>query len=72
LVLFGCKNIQSLPEGLKVGGDLDLRLTDLTSLPKGLKVYGSIMLNLSHLDEISNYRLRKMIQPGFIKGKIVR
>jgi hypothetical protein len=30
------------------------------------------MLNLSRLDEISNYRLRKMIQPGFIKGKISR
>jgi len=37
-----------------------------------LEVGGSIRLEFSHLDEISNYRLRKMIQPGFIKGKILR
>ena len=66
-------DIKTLPEGLDVGHTLWLLgCWGLTSLPKGLKVYGSIMLNLSHLDEISNYRLRKMIQPGFIKGKIVR
>jgi hypothetical protein len=35
-------NITSLPEGLTVGGDLDLRGSSVTSLPKGLTVNGKI------------------------------
>jgi hypothetical protein len=45
-------NITSLPEGLKVGGYLDLyRCKQLTSLPEGLEVGG--MLNLEGLQMTS-------------------
>jgi hypothetical protein len=55
LSLYGCKNIQSLPEGLEVGGHLDLGYSNITSLPKGLKVGGSLSLfdcaNITSLPE---------------------
>jgi len=55
LSLYGCKNIQSLPEGLEVGGFLDLGYSNITSLPKGLKVGGSLSLfdcaNITSLPE---------------------
>ena len=64
-------SITSLPEGLKVGGFLNLRFcTELTSLPKGLEVGGDLIVANSGLEEYSDKKLRKMIQPGFIKGKI--
>jgi hypothetical protein len=34
--------ITALPDGLSVGGGLDLRDTDITALPEGLKVGGKI------------------------------
>jgi hypothetical protein len=43
--------INSLPKGLKVGGDLDLSQVELTSLPEGLEVGG--MLNLEGLQMTS-------------------
>ena len=44
LYLFDSK-ITTLPEGLKVGGDLDLSYSEkLNSLPKGLKVGGELNL----------------------------
>lgn len=42
LDLEGCTGITSLPEGLTVGGYLDLRGTGITALPEGLKVGGNI------------------------------
>ena len=66
--------ITSLPEGLKVGGQLWLIGCDnLTSLPKGLEVgedlhLSSDFLLRSHSDD----ELREMIKPGFIKGEIFR
>ncbi|WP_407345114.1 hypothetical protein [Dickeya ananatis] len=39
-----CTGITSLPEGLSVGGSLDLRGTGITSLPEGLSVGGSLDL----------------------------
>jgi hypothetical protein len=62
----------SLPEGLKVRGDLDLVMTDITSLPKGLKVGGDLNIRGTELFIYSNDELRKMIEPGFIKGNIIR
>jgi hypothetical protein len=62
----------SLPEGLKVRGDLDLVMTDITSLPKGLKVGGDLNIRGTELIIYSNDELRKMIEPGFIKGNIIR
>jgi len=44
LNLINCKNLKSLPDGLKVEGDLDLRGTPIQSLPPDLKVGGSLSL----------------------------
>ena len=42
----GFSKVKSLPEGLKVGGDLSLHYCEnLTSLPNGLKVGGDLFLN---------------------------
>ena len=51
---------------------MDSTYTTIKSLPKGLEVVGDIMLEYSSLNELTTYKLRKMIQPGFIKGKIKR
>ena len=66
-------NITHLPEGLKVGGDLDLSRTNITSLPKGLEVWGHLNLSKSELPYYykNNNHLRKSIEPGFIKGDII-
>ena len=41
-----------LPEGLKVGGDLDLEGTEIKELPKGLKVGGSLDLEGTEIKEL--------------------
>jgi len=70
LILSGCESLDSLPEGLKVGGELHLDNSDVYELPKGLEIGGDLILTNSALEEYSDKKLRKMIQPGFIKGKI--
>ena len=70
LILSGCESLDSLPEGLKVGGYLHLDNSDVYELPKGLEVGGDLIVANSGLEEYSDKKLRKMIQPGFIKGKI--
>jgi len=70
LVLSGCESLDSLPEGLKVGGELHLDKSDVYELPKGLEVGGVVIVANSALEEYSDKDLRKMIKPGFIKGKI--
>ena len=72
LILSNCKNIKSLPEGLKVGGDLNLRNTTIGSLPEALKVGGNLLIDQTALLEYTDEELREMVKPGFIKGKIVR
>ena len=72
LSLFDCANITSLPEGLKVGRNLDLGFTKIISLPRGLKVEGFIDLNGTKLTEYSDDELRKMVKPGYIKGRIFK
>ena len=72
LSLFDCANITSLPEGLKVGRNLDLGATNITSLPRGLKVEGYIDLNGSKLTRYADDELRKMVKPGYIKGRIIK
>jgi len=64
--------IISLPEGLKVGRNLDLGFTKIISLPRGLKVEGFIDLNGTKLTEYTDDELRKMIKPGYIKGRIIK
>jgi hypothetical protein len=44
--------VSYLPQGLKVGGILDLHNTPITSLPKGLKVGGSLDLRNTHISEL--------------------
>jgi hypothetical protein len=63
-------DITSLPEGLKVGGDLDLRLTEIALLPEGLEVGGDLYIWETPLEKYTDDELRKMVKPGFIKGKI--
>ena len=70
LILSGCESLDSLPEGLKVGGELHLDNSDVYELPKGLEIGGDLIVTNSALEEYSDKKLRKMIQPGFIKGKI--
>jgi hypothetical protein len=72
LYLFMCKHLTSLPEGLKVGGILSLNHSSITSLPKGLEVGGDLQIEGASLTKYSNEELRKMIEPGFIKGDIIR
>jgi hypothetical protein len=72
LSLFDCAYITSLPEGLKVGRNLDLGATNITSLPRGLKVEGYIELNGTKLTGYSDDELRKMVKPGYIKGRIIK
>ena len=64
--------ITSLPKGLEVGGILDLYWTNITSLPKGLKVDDYLNIRETTLLEYTDDELREMIQPGFIKGQIIR
>ena len=68
----GWTKITSLPEGLEVGGILDLYWTNITSLPKGLKVDDYLNIRETTLLEYTDEELREMIQPGFIKGQIIR
>ena len=65
-------NITSLPEGLKVGGYLSLIGTNMTTLPKGLEVGDFIFIRNTPLTKYTDEKLREMIKPGFIKGKIIR
>ena len=72
LYLFDSK-ITSLPEGLKVGGYLNLSdCKKLTSLPKGLKVGSFLNITDSALTKYTDDELRDMVKPGFIKGEIYR
>jgi hypothetical protein len=49
---------------------LHLDNSDVYELPKGLEIGGDLIVTNSALEEYSDKKLRKMIQPGFIKGKI--
>ena len=73
LYLFDSK-ITSLPEGLKVSGDLVLSYSEeLNSLPKGLKVNGNLNIKKSRLAVHSDNGLLEMIgDDGYIKGSIIR
>jgi len=41
-------------------------------LPEGLKVRGDLHIKNTELTKYSDDELREIIQPGFIKGKIIR
>jgi hypothetical protein len=71
--------IDSLPKGLKVGGDLNIEGTYIELLPSGLQVGGDLYLNDSDLHHSIDYNdsneltdiVKKMVEPGFIKGKVI-
>ena len=65
-------NIETLPEGLKVRGYLNVRFSSITSLPKGLEVGGYLYIYGTNLAKYIDDELREMIKPGFIKGEIYR
>ena len=65
--------ITSLPEGLKVGGNLSLySCKNIKSLPKGLEVNGFLIIGFAKITKYTDIEIREMIKPGFIKGRIVR
>ena len=70
LDLENCTQITALPEGLTVGGYLDLRGTQITALPEGLTVGG--YLDLDNCTQIKNddkyHRLR---EGDFVDGKYI-
>ena len=73
LDLIDCPNLTSLPEDLDVGYSLYLyNCKNLTSLPKGLQVGLNLYIGKTPLTNYSNDELRKMIEPGYINGKIIR
>ena len=57
-------NITSLPDGLTVGGGLNLRETNITSLPDGLTVGGYLYLQ--------GTKIKKIPDDAIIKGKIYK
>ena len=64
-----CKNLQSLPNGLKVKFTLDLRGINITSLPSDLEVGGSLILYRTPIaDMYTKEQIREMV-PG-VKGII--
>jgi hypothetical protein len=48
------KPITSLPNGLKVGGDLYLNYTPIKTLPKGLEVVGDLDLSYTKIETLPN------------------
>ncbi len=60
LDLEDCKNLKSLPSGLKVIEILDLRGTNITELPPDLEVLEKIILYNTPLSVLSEYEIRRM------------
>jgi hypothetical protein len=70
LGLGSCKNLQSLPNGLKVERGMDLRFTNITFLPSDLEVGGDLVLSFTPIaDMYTKEQIRKMV-PG-VKGRII-
>ena len=65
-------NITSLPKGLEVKGGLSLYESEIISLPEGLKVHGDLFIADTKLEAYTDDELRKMIEPGYINGEIIR
>jgi hypothetical protein len=64
-----CKNLQSLPNGLKVGHTLDLRDTNIRSLPSDLEVGGDLALYRTPIaNRYTKEQIREMV-PG-VEGVI--
>ena len=69
LDLDSCENLKSLPNGLKVKYNLDLRYTNITSLPSDLEVGNHLYLYQTPIVHMYyEEQIRKMV-PG-VKGLI--
>jgi len=69
LDLEGCKNITSLPSGLKVSNTLNLFDNNINELPPDLEVYDRLILYGTPLSKLSRDKIKKMI-PN-VKGRIL-
>ena len=69
LDLDGCENLKSLPNGLKVKYNLDLRYTNITSLPSDLEVGGILILYRTPITYIYTYKQIREMVPS-VKGVI--
>jgi len=61
LWLDGCKNLQSLPNGLKVKHELNLRNTNITSLPSDLEVSSLVLFRTPIARMYTEKQIRKMV-----------
>ena len=64
-----CKNLQSLPNGLKVKFTLDLRGTNITSLPSDLEVGDNLILYYTPIADMYTIEQIREIVPN-VKGSI--
>jgi hypothetical protein len=71
LALYGCKNLTSIPESLERILNLEISHTSIESLPKGLVVLGDLVIS-GTMAKLSNEKIREMVKPGIIKGRILR
>ena len=57
LILYGCKDLKSLPDNLYVGEDLSMQRTGIKEFPIGMEVEGNIWLRGSPL---GNYTVKEI------------
>jgi hypothetical protein len=69
---FEWTRFKSLSDGLYIGRNLFLSDSDIETLPKGLKVGGILFISDTPLAKLSDEKIREMIKPGFIEGRIIR
>ena len=63
-------NVFSLPNGLKIEGDLDVAYS-FVELSKGLQVGGDLFVDGTYLEDYNKAQIEEMIYPGFIKGNVI-
>jgi hypothetical protein len=63
-------NVFSLPNGLKIEGDLDVAYS-FVELSKGLQVGGDLFVDGTYLEDYNKAQIEEMIHPGFIKGNVI-
>ena len=68
LDLDSCKNLKSLPNGLKVT-NLDLQRTNITFLPSDLEVVGDLFLDYTPIANMYTKEQIREMAPG-VKGRI--
>jgi hypothetical protein len=72
LCCYLAEELESLPKGVKIGNQLDIRRTKITLLPRGLEVGGILRIGNTELEKYTDDELQEMVKPGFIEGEILR